>query len=239
MSVLAETIKEGAREMGIVITEKQVRQFEEYYSLIIERNKSLNLTAITGEREVAVKHFLDSLTCLKAVPLEDGTSLMDVGTGAGFPGIPLKICRPSVRVKLVESAEKKAVFLREAIGRLGLEMAEAIWARAEDVGKDPDHREKYGCVVARAVAELAVLAEYCLPAAGVGGCFLAMKGPKAEEEAVRAKDAIKILGGRLEEIINLKLPFTGDRRSLVVIRKIGETPEKYPRRPGVPQKRPL
>ena len=239
MGILVETLAKGAGEIGVELTGGQLKQFEKYYYLLVKTNKKLNLTSIVEEREVALKHFVDSLTCLKAVSFEEGMSLLDVGTGAGFPGLPLKICRPESRVTLVESLEKKVSFLKEVILELGLEKIVVLRARAEELGRDKSHREKYDRVVARAVAELTVLAEYCLPVVKVGGYFLAMKGPKVDEEMAAARNAVEILGGEVEKNINFKLPVLGDERNLVLVKKVRTTPEKYPRRPGAPLKKPL
>ena len=239
MGLLINTLVKGAMELGISITDGQAKQFDKYSCLLVEKNKNLNLTTVTEETEVAVKHFIDSLTCLKAVNFDGNKSLMDVGTGAGFPGIPLKIYREDLKVTLIESQEKKVIFLREVIAKLGLNKIEAIHTRAEDIGKNKNYREKYDLVVARAVATIGVLAEYCLPEVKLGGCFLAMKGPKIEEEIKEAMKAIEILGGEVEDTIKIRLPFIGDERRLIVIKKVKPTPAKYPRRAGMPQKRPL
>lgn len=239
MVLLVDTLVNGAAELDLEINEEQSKQFEKFYRLLVERNKVLNLTSIVEEKEVAIKHFIDSLSCLKATPFDDGMSLLDIGTGAGFPGIPIKICRPGLTVTLVESLDKRVNFLNEVISGLSLNQVEAIHARAEDIGRNKDYRESYDRVVARAVAGLGVLTEYCLPAVKVGGFFLAMKGPKLEEELAAAKKAIEIIGGEVESSINLRLPFTEDERNMVLIRKVKATPEKYPRRAGIPQKKPL
>jgi len=239
MNVLVETLARGVGELNLEITGGQLKKFEKYYCMLVETNKRLNLTSVVDEREVALKHFVDSLTCLKAVSFEDGISLLDIGTGAGFPGLPLKICRPEIWVTLVESLEKRVSFLRKVILELGLEKVTVLHVRAEELGHDKNHREKYDRVVARAVAELAVLAEYCMPAVKVGGYFLAMKGPKVDEEIEGARRAMEILGGEIKKNINFKLPLMGDERNMVLIKKIRCTPEKYPRRMGVPLKKPL
>jgi 16S rRNA (guanine527-N7)-methyltransferase len=239
MGVLAETLLMGAPALGIELTVEQLGRFEEFYRLLLETNKSLNLTSIVEEREVAIKHFLDSLTCFSAVSFDDGMTLMDIGAGAGFPGIPLKICRPGLLVTLVESLEKRVSFLKKAVAELCLQDVEALHARAEDIGRDSRHREKYNRVTARAVAPLGILAEYCLPVVKEGGYFIAMKGPRLEDELAAAGKAIEILGGEVEKVINLRLPLAGDERSLVLIRKKKPTPDKYPRRAGMPQKKPL
>lgn len=239
MSLLKETLAQGAKELEIPVTEHQLDLFEIYYRLLLEINKKVNLTTILDEKEVAVKHFLDSLTCLKALNFTEPNSLMDIGTGAGFPGVPLKILCPELRVTLVESLDKRVSFLKQIIERLQLEQIAAIHARAEEVGRDDAFREKVDRVTARAVANLSVLAEYCLPVLRPGGYFLAMKGPRMEEEIGGAKKAIHLLGGEIKNFVKLKLPFTGDERNIIVIKKNASTPEKYPRRAGIPQKRPL
>ncbi|MCL6558280.1 MAG: 16S rRNA (guanine(527)-N(7))-methyltransferase RsmG [Firmicutes bacterium] len=239
MSLLKETLVQGSYQLEIPITEDHLEKFDVYYRLLVETNKNVNLTSIVEEKEVAVKHFLDSLTCLRALEFDKKLKLMDIGTGAGFPGIPLKIVRPELEVTLVDSLDKRVSFLKQVISQLSLEKIEAVHARAEEIGRKNAYREKYDRVTARAVAGLGVLAEYCLPVVRIGGYFLAMKGPKLEEEITGAKKAIEILGGKIENSINLRLPFLGEERNLIIIRKCRTTPEKYPRRAGIPQKKPL
>jgi len=239
MGDLLVTMKNGLKEICIDITEKQLECFHFFYKMILEENKKINITSIINEEEFAIKHFIDSVTCLKAVSFNDGMTLLDVGTGAGFPGIPLKICRPGLEVILVESQAKKVNFLLKVIKEMNLENISAIHTRAEDIGKNPFYREYSDRVTARAVAGLDVLAEYCLPLVKVGGVFLAMKGPKLDEEIIVSKKAINVLGGEVTKIVKLKLPVTGDERNLVVVTKIKPTSEKYPRRPGIPLKKPI
>lgn len=239
LSELKDVLNAGAVELGLKLVDGQLEQFEKYYALLVEVNKSFNLTAITAEREVAVKHFLDSLTCEAVVRRNGSIKVVDIGTGAGFPGLPLKIYRPDINLTLVESLEKRVKFLKEAVALLEVEKTRVIHARAEDFCKDSEHREQYDLAVARAVAGLPVLVEYCLPAVKVGGTFVAMKGPKVAEETKAAETALSILGGALEDVINLRLPLGGDERNLIIIRKIRATPAKYPRRAGMPQKKPL
>jgi len=239
MGNLLATMKDGLKEICIEVTEEQLECFYFFYKMILEENKRINLTSIIEEEEFAVKHFIDSITCLKAVSFNDGMTLLDVGTGAGFPGIPIKICRPGLEVILVESQAKKVKFLLKVIREMNLKNITAVHTRAEDIGKNPFYREYCDRVTARAVAGLEILAEYCLPLVKIGGFFLAMKGPKLDEEIIAAKKAVDVLGGEIEKIINLKLPVTGDERNLVVIKKIKQTPEKYPRRRGVPLKKPI
>ena len=239
MSVLIETMSAAAAELGISLTVKQLEKCEKFYRLLVETNKNLNLTAIVDEKDAAIKHFIDSLTCLKVMPIEKGTRLLDVGAGAGFPGIPLLICCPGLNITMIEAAAKKVSFLKQAIKDLRLENIEAVHARAEDFGRNRNHREKYDVVVSRAVAPLAVLAEYCLPPLMVRGVFVAMKGPKLQEEIKAAENALVVLGGEIRKVVAVKLPLTGDERRLVLIGKIKATPEKYPRRAGVPAKNPI
>lgn len=212
-------------------------KFYDYYRLLIEWNEKINLTAITDEDEVAVKHFLDCLS-IKAL-LPDGASVADVGTGAGFPGIPLKIANPTVNLTLVDSLNKRTKFLAEAVQKLNLENTEIIWGRAEDVGKDENHREKYDICVSRAVANLTTLCELCLPFVKVGGKLICLKGPKASDEAAEAKRAIKILGGELESISEYEIPDADLKHNAVIIKKISQTPTKYPRKAPKPAKEPL
>lgn len=239
MGKITEVLIGGAVELGLEFNDKQIEQFKKYYQLLEKTNKNINLTAITDEREVAIKHFLDSLTCQSAVALRDGQQIVDIGTGAGFPGIPLKIYRPGIVMTLVESLKKKVNFLEDVIAELGLQETRVIHARAEDFGRDRKQREYYDLVLARAVAGLPVLAEYCLPIVKVGGLFVAMKGPKVKEEIEAAKNALSVLGGVMDKVINLKLPLIGDERNLVIVRKVSPTPGSYPRRAGMPQKKPL
>lgn len=228
----------GARSMGISLDHGKAGLLRRYYDRLIEENKKYNLTAITGEKEVADKHFLDSLTCLKVLDFK-GKYVMDMGTGAGFPGIPLKICQPDMELMLVDSVKKKVAFLKDIIKELGMEGATVKWDRAEAMGRSADYRERFDIVVSRAVASLNVLAELCFPLVRVGGCFLSMKGPEVNDEIKLAENAVKILGGRLEVIEHTTLPLSGDQRNLLIFKKHRATPEKYPRRPGMPAKRPI
>ncbi|MBM7855822.1 16S rRNA (guanine527-N7)-methyltransferase [Desulfohalotomaculum tongense] len=236
--LLISTMLIGGRELGYSFTDNQLKQFNDYYRFLIETNKYINLTAITEPEEVAVKHFLDSMTCLSIVNKYENARIIDVGTGAGFPGVVLKICS-SASVVLLDSLRKRVDFLNRLVEKLQLENIKAVHGRAEDFGKDKDYRARYDLVVSRAVAHLAVLSEYCLPLIKVGGTFVAMKGSKAEKEIEEAKNAVSILGGRIVDIKELKLPVTGNKRTIVEIKKVLPTPDKYPRRAGVPAKKPL
>jgi 16S rRNA (guanine527-N7)-methyltransferase len=231
--------------------------FEVYYQELSVWNRRFNLTTVTGCEEVQVKHFLDSLTCLLAlavpathgherlpnfVPLSTAETpllCIDVGSGAGFPGLPVKIMRPTLHMTLLDSSRKKVRFLKHLVTRLELDGVEPLWARAEEIGQDPHHRERYDIVLARAVADLAVLVEYCLPLCRKGGRFIAQKGSQIEAEVKAAEPATRMLGGRLRDIKTLQLPGLRDPRSVILIDKVEQTPAKYPRRSGMPGKRPL
>ncbi len=224
---------------GISLDRIQMRTFESYLEFLLEWNQRINLTAITDPEEIWVKHFLDSLSCLKAIPAGKELRIVDVGTGAGFPGIPLKIAVPEIRLTLVEAAGKKAEFCRLLAARLQLGDVAILHARAEELGCHPDHREQYDWAVARAVAGLPVLAEYLLPLVKVGGRALAQKGESGPAEADSAADAMQILGGRLEKILPVELPGIAEKRFLILMEKQTPTPAKYPRRAGAPSKKPL
>ncbi|MBR1758974.1 MAG: 16S rRNA (guanine(527)-N(7))-methyltransferase RsmG [Lachnospiraceae bacterium] len=228
------------------LSEEQAAQLYTYYQRLVEKNQVMNLTAITEFTEVVRKHFIDSLMLFQAVDreiLQTPLNVLDLGTGAGFPGIPLKIAYPALNVVLVDSLNKRVKFLQEVIDELGLKGITAIHGRAEDVGRDPMYREKMDLVVSRAVANLATLSEYCLPLVKLGGAFIPYKSGAVNEEAADAKKAIYLCAGKLEEIIPYELPGeTGAEvmgRSLIVIRKTGPISKKYPRNPGKPAKEPL
>lgn len=234
-----EALASGAGELGIALEREMLEAFERYHQELDNWGKRVNLTAVAGDEEVAVKHFLDSLTCLKGVDFCEDTTVVDVGSGAGFPGVPLKIVRPRIRLTLVEATRKRVEFLRHIVAVLGLTDVQVVWDRSENVGHAPGHREAYQVAVARAVADLAVLAELCLPLVEVGGTMLAQKGPKATPEVARASAAVATMGGWVERVIPLSLPWGHGDRTLVVVRKHSQTPAKYPRRPGVPEKCPI
>jgi 16S rRNA (guanine527-N7)-methyltransferase len=226
--------------LGLTPSPQQRRAFQAYYQELVEWNSRFNLTAITDFEGVQIRHFLDSLSCLLALPpANQPLSLIDVGTGAGFPGLPLKIVRPAWRLTLLEATGKKTQFLCHLIERLELTGVTVINDRAEQVGHDPTHRESYDWVLARAVAEMPTLAEYLLPLCKVGGRCLAQKGENAIAEVSRAEQALNMLGGRLNRLIPVELPGLAEVRHLVVVDKVASTPGKYPRRPGMPAKRPL
>jgi 16S rRNA (guanine527-N7)-methyltransferase len=226
-----------AQSWGLTLDQRQLGQFATYARELRRWNERVNLTAITDEREIVTRHFLDSLRCALSWG-ESPSSLIDVGTGAGFPGLPLKILRPELRLTLVESIEKKAAFLKHIAAELDLSEVVVLVARAETAGHDMAHRERYDVATARAVAELRVLAEYCLPLCRVGGRFLAPKGGQIEREIADAQAAIGRLGGQISGLETVDLPDV-ERRLLVVVEKLASTPGQYPRAVGVPAKRPL
>jgi 16S rRNA (guanine527-N7)-methyltransferase len=235
-------LSESARQLGLTLNEEHLKAFEIYYRELVAWNEKFNLTAITDYKQVQIKHFLDSLTCLLAVRSprsEVRGRAIDIGAGAGFPGLPLKIVCPGLRLTLLEATGKKVGFLEHIVSRLKLEGVEVVKGRAEEVGRDAAHRERYDLALARAVAELPVLVEYALPFCRVGGLFVAQKGAEGDPEARAAEEAIAALGGVLRRIVHLELPYLAESRSLVVIEKIAPTPKKYPRRPGIPSKRPI
>jgi 16S rRNA (guanine527-N7)-methyltransferase len=237
-------LTEGARALGIELTAEQQAAFQLYYEQLVEWNGKFNLTTITGYEEVQIRHFLDSLSCLLAEEvrwvLDQGDArVVDVGTGAGFPGIPLKLLYPQVQLTLLEATGKKVTFLQHLVQQLGLRDVTAIHARAEELGRDRGHRERYDLALVRAVAELAVAVEYALPLCRVGGWTVAQKGEAGAAEAQAARPAIALLGGGPDRVVPVDLPGLRGDRCLVVIQKLRPTPPAYPRRPGLPAKRRL
>ena len=224
-------------KIDIKFTEEQLNQFYKYMNLLLEWNEKINLTAITDPNEVILKHFIDSLTLNKYI--KENSTLADVGTGAGFPGIPLKILRPDLKITLVDSLNKRINFLNEVINKLNLVNIETVHSRIEDFGKDKKYRESFDFVTARAVANLAVLSEYLLPIAKVGVQCVGMKGSSVEEELSNGKNAIKVLGGKIKNIDEFVLPDSDMSRNVIIIDKIKNTPNKYPRKAGIPVKEPL
>jgi 16S rRNA (guanine527-N7)-methyltransferase len=246
---------EGAQALGLALTSKELEAFRIYQTELAEWNAQFNLTAVRDESQVQIRHFLDSLSCLLGMDEATGIgtagrrvsksvrnlrlTAIDVGSGPGFPGVPLKIVCPRLRLTLLESTGKKVTFLRHIIAVLGLDDVQVIHDRAERLGLSPEHRESYDLVLARAVAELPILAEYTLPLCSLGGRVIAQKGLDAQAEIMDAEHAITLLGGSLRRMIDVELPGLAEARSLIVMDKVARTPSNYPRRPGMPKKRPL
>ena len=229
-------ILENSKEINVVITEDEIKSLYQYMKLMLEWNKNINLTAITDEKEVIIKHFIDSISINKYI--KEANKIMDIGTGAGFPGIPLKILNKDIEFILVDSLNKRINFLEEAKKELSLNKLELLHARAEELAKNKKYRENVDIVVSRAVARLRVLAEYMLPFVQENGLCICMKGPNIEEELEESKKALDILGGKIENIEHIILPGNLER-NIILIRKIKRTPGKYPRKAGIPVKQPL
>lgn len=224
-------------QINIVFKEEQIRKFYTYMNLLIEWNNKINLTAITEPNEIIIKHFIDSLTILKY--FEDKETVIDVGTGAGFPGIPIKIMKENVKVTLLDSLNKRINFLNEVIEQLELKNIETVHSRIEDFGRNKKNREKFDVVTSRAVANLTTLSEYMVPLTKIGGKCICMKGLNVEEEIEKSKNAIKILGGEIVKIEKLKLPEEKSDRNIIIINKQKNTPAKYPRKAGTPSREPI
>ena len=237
MNYNTEKFREGLLNLKLELTEKQIEQFLIYYEMLIEKNKVMNLTAITEYDEVIEKHFLDSISLCQVYDLSKPVTILDMGTGAGFPGIPLKIAFPEVEITLADSLNKRIKFLDEVIEALGLEKVTTVHARAEELARNKEHRESYDVVVSRAVANLSTLGEYCIPFVKQGGCFISYKSGEVEEEVENAKKGIKILGGQIKDIYKFNL--SDQKRSFITIEKIKTTPKTYPRKAGTPAKMPL
>lgn len=234
-----QQFEKDLQELHIELSSFQTDQFLTYYEMLIEKNKVMNLTAITDFDDVLKKHFIDSLSLVKTCDLKGDISLLDIGTGAGFPGIPLKIAFPNLRVTLLDSLNKRVNFLQEVIDGLGLENVETLHGRAEDFAKPNMLREKFDLCVSRAVANLSTLSEYCLPYVKIGGYFISYKSEKVSEEIKEADNSIKVLGGKMERQIGFTLPSSDICRNLIVIRKCNSTPKQYPRKAGTASKKPL
>jgi len=237
-SELKKLLLDGANLFNISLSEEQVDKFFRYKNILKEWNEKINLTAIEEDREIIIKHFIDSLSILPFIK-DEGTKLIDVGTGAGFPGIPVKIARETIEVTLLDSLDKRVKFLNEVIKENELNGIKALHGRAEEKGVLPEFREKFDISTARAVASLPVLIEYCLPFVKVGGYFIAMKGSNTADEIESSKKALDIIGGKIEEVKEFNLPFTDSKRNIIIIKKFRQTPTKYPRKAGKPSKEPL
>lgn len=226
-------------DLNIEYTNDMLVQFEQYYHILIEWNKVMNLTSIIEYEEVIIKHFIDSLSIVKAIDVNDVSNIIDVGTGAGFPGIPIKIAFPHINITLLDSLNKRIKFLNAVIDGIGLKCITAIHGRAEEYAKKKEYREKYELCVSRAVANLASLSEYCIPYVKIGGQFISYKSGLIDEELNLSRNAIRTLGGKMKGIVKFDLPETDISRSLVIINKIEKTEYKYPRKAGLPTKEPL
>ena len=237
MSYNLDKFKAGLKELNIVLDQNQTEQFLNYYEMLIQWNKVMNLTGITEFDQVVEKHFLDSLCLVKSVDLTKKYRILDLGTGAGFPGIPLKIAFPKLQIVLADSLNKRIRFLQEVIDTLGLEDVTAVHGRAEEMGRNTLYREQFDLCVSRAVANLSSLSEYCLPFVKMGGAFISYKSGEVDEEAAQAKRAIYLLGGEVKDIY--KFDLFDQKRSFVVIEKERKTPKAYPRKAGTPTKEPL
>lgn len=233
---------DGAQRLGINLHKEQIKKFSRYLELLVQWNQKINLTSLKTPREIIIKHFLDSISCIKIINKYIDTeeiSVIDVGAGAGFPGIPIKIICPSVKLSLLEARNKKSMFLEKVTDEMNFQKVKILNGRAEIFGQGTDHRERYDIAISRAVARLSVLSEYCLPLVRVGGLFVAQKGRSYKEETDKALKAVQLLGGELIGVENVRIPFINQERYLLVIKKIKGTPSKYPRKEGLPQKRPL
>lgn len=239
MNYNLEKFKNGLQQLHIALSEKQMEQFLQYYELLVEKNKVMNLTAITEFDEVVEKHFLDSVSLTKQLDLHQPLKVLDLGTGAGFPGIPLKIVFPELEITLMDSLNKRVLFLQDVISSLQLENIEAVHGRAEEAARNKKYREGFDLCVSRAVANISTLSEYCLPFVKVGGSFISYKSSTIEDELEEGKKGIVILGGKVKDVYKFTLPESELQRSFVIIEKEKKTPKAYPRKAGTPSKEPL
>ena len=230
-------IEELSNEIGILLNEKQINQFYAYMELLLDWNEKINLTAITAPEEIILKHFIDSMTIAKYI--KEGAKVIDVGTGAGFPGIPLKIIREDIEITLLDSLNKRINFLNEVINQLKLAEIQAVHSRVEEFGQNKKYRENFDCATSRAVANLSTLAEYLIPLIKINGMCISMKGSDVKEEIQQSERAISLLGGKIEEVEEFQLPKSDMDRNIIIIRKTKPTPPKYPRKPGTPAKEPI
>ena len=235
---MIDLLSDYCKKIELDITDTQLQQFDDYYRFLVEKNKVMNLTTIIEKEDVVLKHFIDSIYIMKYTDFDE-KKVIDIGTGAGFPGLPLKIAYPDTEVVLFDSLNKRIKFLDEVIAQLGLKGISTVHGRAEDGGKSKELREQFDVSVSRAVADLSVLSEYNLPFVKVGGYFVAYKSGEIDEELEKSKKAISILGGQIEKVDKFKLPETDIERSLVYIKKVKNTPKKFPRKAGLPAKEPI
>ncbi len=239
MNYNLEKFKNGLQQLHIELSEKQMEQFLQYYEMLVEKNKVMNLTAITEFDEVVEKHFLDSVSLTKQMDLHQPLKVLDLGTGAGFPGIPLKIVFPELEITLMDSLNKRVLFLQDVISSLQLQDIEAVHGRAEEAARNKKYREGFDLCVSRAVANISTLSEYCLPFIKIGGSFISYKSSTIEDELEDGKKGIAILGGKVKDVYKFTLPDSELQRSFVVIQKEKKTPKAYPRKAGTPSKDPL
>lgn len=239
MNYNLEKFKNGLQQLHIELSEKQMKQFLQYYEMLVEKNKVMNLTAITEFDEVVEKHFLDSVSLTKQMDLHQPLKVLDLGTGAGFPGIPLKIVFPELEITLMDSLNKRVLFLQDVISSLQLQDIEAVHGRAEEAARNKKYREGFDLCVSRAVANISTLSEYCLPFVKIGGSFISYKSSTIEDELEDGKKGIAILGGKVKDVYKFTLPDSELQRSFVVIQKEKKTPKAYPRKAGTPSKDPL
>ena len=230
---------DGFKELDLEVSEEMLEKLRIFKDIMLEWNEKINLTAITEEKEVYIKHFLDSATCLSTGYIKEGMKVIDVGTGAGFPGVPIKILKEDLEMTLLDSLNKRISYLNEVLTRLSLKKAATVHARAEEAGSSKAHRGAYDIALSRAVASMNVLCEYCMPFVKVGGFFLCQKGPDIEGELKEAEAAIRILGGVVREVKGYKLPYSDIKHNIIIIEKVAETPTKYPRKPGKPSASPI
>lgn len=239
MNYNLEKFKNGLQQLHIALSEKQMEQFLQYYELLVEKNKVMNLTAITEFDEVVEKHFLDSVSLTQQMDLHQPLKVLDLGTGAGFPGIPLKIVFPELEITLMDSLNKRVLFLQDVISSLQLQNIEAVHGRAEEAARNKKYRESFDLCVSRAVANISTLSEYCLPFVKIGGSFISYKSSTIEDELEDGKKGIAILGGKVKDVYKFTLPDSELQRSFVIIEKEKKTPKAYPRKAGTPSKEPL
>lgn len=239
MNDIEKLLFDSSKELGINLNENQIKQFMMYKNLLLEWNEKINLTAITEDRDIIQKHFVDCVSIASKIDIPSGATVIDVGTGAGFPGIPVKIAFPDIEITLLDSLNKRINFLQEVVSSLGLENVNCVHSRAEDGGQNGEYREQYDMCISRAVANLAVLSEYCLPFVKVGGTFVSLKGPDVKEELEESKKALEKLGGEVIGVEKIDIPKSDITHSLVIIKKVRQTPKAYPRKAGKVTKNPI